>query len=184
MTAEDYVGTSALHDRGWTEAAIKRFLGDADKRVPNPVYKSAAPRRGLLDSAARADQAEASAEWKEWRRAADKRSARSTAAADAKRADLLAEVDALNIRVPVMDLTALARAAVRHRNDRDADRADVRGEISFAATADSTDQATLDRWMVNYLRHRHTSYDADLSQLTGGSAAWKRRRLSGAVSMT
>lgn len=164
-TGGDYIGTPALRDRGWTEAAIKRFLGEPDKRIPNPVYRSAAPAR--LYSTARAAQAEAASEWQQWRRAADQRSARSTAVASAKRAALLAEVDALDIRVPVVSLDVLAAQSVRHRNARDAERAWDRGEVPFSADASTVGQETLDRWMVNYLRHHHTSYDADLSQLYG-----------------
>lgn len=166
MTASgDYIGTTALRERGWTEAAIKRFLGEPDKRVPNPMYKSAAPAR--LYRADRASLAEASDEWKAWRQVAGKRSARSKAIASAKRAELLREVDALHISVPVMDPGDLARKAVRHRNTHAANWAADRGDISFDADVSTADQVTLDRWTVNYLRHRHTSYDDDLSGMYG-----------------
>jgi hypothetical protein len=159
------IGTRALRERGWTEAAIKRFLGDADELRPNPVYRSAAPAR--LYDITRAAEAEASPGWQEWRTGAAKRSVRSSAAAETRRAALRAEIAALDIRAPLMDLGDLAERAVRHRNIRDADRAWDRGWEPDPADAGSVDQATLDRWMVNTLRHRHMSYDADLDALYG-----------------
>jgi hypothetical protein len=166
VAADGLIGTSALRERGWTETAIKRFLGDADQLRPNPVYRSAAPAR-LYDSA-RVGEAEASPGWQEWRTGAAKRSARSSAAAETRRAALRAEIAALDIRVPLMDLDDLAERAVRHRNIRDADRAWDRGwDDPEPAEAGSVDQATLDRWCVNYLRHRQMSYDADLDALYG-----------------
>ena len=160
---DDCIGTRVLAERGWTEAAIRRFLGDPDRRAPNPVYRSAAPAR--LYSLSRAIAAEATSEWREWRLVADQRSARGKAVAEAKRAQLLAEVAALDIRVPVMDFDTLAAAAVEHRNARDADRAWDRGWDPDPAETGSVDEGTLRRWAVNYLRHVHTSYDADLSDL-------------------
>ena len=164
--ADDYAGTRVLAERGWTEAAIKRFLGEPDRRVPNPVYRSAAPAR--LYAIARVEAAEDTTEWRAWRLAADGRSARGKTAAETRRAQTITEVAALDIRVPVMDLGRLAVLAVEHRNVRDADRAWDRGwDDSDPAEVDGVDQGTLHRWMVNYLRHRQTSYDADLSGLYG-----------------
>jgi hypothetical protein len=160
---DDCTGTGTLAKRGWTEAAIRKFLGDPDRLAPNPVYRSAAPMR--LYSLSRAAAAEATEEWQEWRRRADGRSARSRAAADGKRAALLAEVAALDIRVPVMDFVALTVLAVAHRNIRDADRAEERGWDAFPAEAGNVGQGTLHRWVVNYLRHQMTSYDASLCAL-------------------
>ena len=30
---------------GWTDAAVKRFLGDVDETQPNPIYQSGAAMR-------------------------------------------------------------------------------------------------------------------------------------------
>lgn len=160
---DDCTGTRTLTGRGWTEAAIRRFLGEPDRLAPNPVYRSAAPAR--LYSLSRVIAAEAAAEWQEWRRSADRRSARGKEAAAAKRAALLAEVAAMDIRVPVMNLDDLAARAVEHRNIRDAGRAWDRGWDAEPAEAASVGEGTLHRWMVNYLRHAETTYDADLSGL-------------------
>ncbi|MEV0897799.1 hypothetical protein [Actinoplanes sp. NPDC049802] len=160
---DDCVSTGKLAERGWTPAAIRRFLGDPDRTAPNPMYRSAAPMR--LFSLARAVAAENTEQWQQWRAKAVERSARGKAVAETKRAALLAEVAALNIRVPVMHPETLAERAVEHRNRVNREWAESRGYDVDPADLDGVDQATLRRWMVNYLRHARTIYDAALSDL-------------------
>lgn len=181
---DDCVTTGVLTERGWTPAAIRRFLGDPDRTAPNPVYRSAAPMR--LFSLGRAAAVEGTEQWQQWREKAVVRSARSKAIAQAKRAALMAEVAALNIRVPVLNIDALAELAVKHRNRVNREWAETRGYDPDPATADSVDAATLHRWMVNYLRHGRTNYDAALNDLyarVGRDAATEaiRDRVYGAI---
>jgi hypothetical protein len=80
---DDCVSTGVLTDRGWTPAAVRRLLGDPDRTVPDPVYRSAAPMR--LFSPARVAAAQNTEQWRQRRERAEQRSARSKAVADAKR---------------------------------------------------------------------------------------------------
>ncbi|BCY10419.1 hypothetical protein [Actinoplanes sp. L3-i22] len=150
---DDCVSGSALAERGWTVAAIRRFLGEPDRTVPHPVLRSAGPTR--LFSLARVIAAEQSEQWRRWRARAVQRTARGKALADAGRAALLAEIAALDIRVPVLPAAALAEAAIAHRDRLEAEPVAV-GEV---------DEATLRRWTVDYLRHRTTVQDATLDRL-------------------
>lgn len=160
---DDLVGTRALKERGWTEAAIRRFLGEADKLVPNPAYRSAAPARLYrLDRVTAAEETDA---WRTWRAKAIERSERSRKVADRRRIDLLAEVARIPVQIPILNWKHLAMTAVEHRNIRDADRAWDRDWEPDPADVNSVDDATLHRWCVNYLRHQHTSYDGDLNDL-------------------
>jgi hypothetical protein len=157
---DGWVSSSALAERGWTLAAIRRFLGEPDRTVPNPVFRSAGPMR--MFRLARVVAAEQTEQWRRWRERAVQRSARGRAAADAKRAALLAEIAALDIRVPVIPAAALAELAVAHRNRLEQER---RGHCADPAAVGETDEATLRRWMVTFLRHRTTVYDATLDSL-------------------
>lgn len=156
----DWVTAGGLAERGWTAAAIRRFLGEPDRTVPNPVVRSAAPVR--LFSTERVEAAERTEQWQHWREKSVQRSARGRAVADAKRAALLAEIAALDIRVPVMPVEALARLAVAHRNRVAREQ---HGYDADPATVEEADTATLRRWMVNFLRHETTVYDATLDRL-------------------
>jgi len=97
---DDCVSTGVLAERGWTPAAIRRFLGDPDRTATNPRYRSAAPMR--LFSLARAVAAENTDQWQQWRAKAVERSARGKAVAETKRAALLTPIAALNIQVPAI----------------------------------------------------------------------------------
>ncbi|AEV85252.1 hypothetical protein ACWT_4232 [Actinoplanes sp. SE50] len=134
---DDYLSGSALAERGWTPAAIRRFLGAPDRTSPRPGF-----------CRERVVAAEQSEPWRRWRAGAVRRSARGRAVVDARRAALLAQVAALDIRVPVLASAALAELAVAHRH---------RGY-----RVDEVDRTTLRRWMVDYLRQQATLYDAAL----------------------
>lgn len=161
------VGTLALKGRGWTEAGIKRFLGEPDKRVQNPRYKSSPPAR--LYALARVEACEATDEWQAWRAKAEVRSTIGRKAAQARKAALLAEVKQRPILVPVYPMDVLARMAVTHRNQIQAEYADRRGDWGDydPATVESASPDALQRWCVNALRHACTNYDADLDGLYG-----------------
>jgi hypothetical protein len=91
--------------------------------------------------------------------------ARGKAVAETKRNALLAEVAALNIRIPVIHPEALTELAVTHRNTVNREWADRRAYDPDPAAVDGVDQATVRCWMVNYLRHARTICDAALSHL-------------------
>ncbi|WP_436533910.1 hypothetical protein [Actinoplanes sp. HUAS TT8] len=154
------MSSRVLAERGWTAAAVRRFLGEPDRTVPNPVFRSAGPMR--LFRLERVTAAERTEQWQRWRERSIQRSARCRAVAETKRAALLAEIAALDIRVPIIPVASLAARAVDHRNRLDRER---HGFGADPATVEDTDEATLRRWMVNYLRHRTTVYDATLDRL-------------------
>ncbi|MEC4818601.1 MAG: hypothetical protein SAK29_35810 [Scytonema sp. PMC 1069.18] len=80
MSAEFITKTDLKIIRGWTDAAIKKFLGDEDKNARNLKYRNASPVcLYLID---RVKQAESSEEFQQWRQRSEKRreSARKAAA--------------------------------------------------------------------------------------------------------
>jgi hypothetical protein len=143
------VSEGALAERGWTAAAVRRFLGEPDRMYPARLFN--------LDRVVAAEETE---QWRRWRERSVQRSARGKAIADAKRAALLAEVAALDIRVPVISAESLAARSVAHRNRLDQD--------GSPTAVDEVDAATLRRWMVNYLRHQTTVCDPALDSRYAG----------------
>ncbi|GIF02541.1 hypothetical protein [Actinoplanes siamensis] len=149
---DDCLSTGMLAQRGWTAAAIRRFLGEPDRTSPNPVFRSAPPMR--MFRLARVVEAEGTESWQRWRERFVQRSHRARTAAETRRAELLAEIAALDIRVPALPAATLARLTVAHRNKLAQGRPPV--------TVEEVDAATLRRWMVTYLRHVTTIEDAAL----------------------
>lgn len=110
------VTTSTLKERqGWTDAAIKKFLGEPDELRENPRYRSAAPMK--LFRIGRIEDVERTPEWAEW----DERSTRRSRAASA----------AIERRQEI------ANAALKH--DLDAFLAGM--EVSFRAPDDLTEES-------------------------------------------
>jgi hypothetical protein len=153
------------HERGWTPAAVRRFLDPPDAMARNPVFRSAAPMR--LYDLGRVVAVEASQEWQSWQAGSEARRAAAQAGAQRRRDATVAVVAAVEIRLPELERAGLERRAVAHRNRRAAERAERRGDWDDYAppTVGDAVPAALARWCVNYLRHQGTCYDATLAGL-------------------
>src|SRR5690606_27438593 len=64
LNMSELIASDWLKARNWTEAAIKRFLGEPDDTKPNPHYKSGPPMRLWLKE--RAEAVEQTEEFKAW----------------------------------------------------------------------------------------------------------------------
>jgi hypothetical protein len=75
LNKRELMGPGTLSDRNpaWTPAALKRFLGEPDKLVRNPVYRNAPRMRMFLTS--RIEEVEGTDEWKAWEDGYRRRSA-------------------------------------------------------------------------------------------------------------
>ena len=62
------------------------------------------------------------------------------------------------------DIDILRELALEHRNNRYS-----RGKEHLRTTMQATDTQTLDRWCVNFLRHRHTLYDRRTNRVGRGT---------------
>ncbi|MDV9178168.1 hypothetical protein R6V09_49615, partial [Streptomyces sp. W16] len=106
------------------------------------------------------------------------------AAARRRRREVLARIAAEPIDVPRLAPHRLAGLAIEHHKERG--RGYERwGPSPDPGTVESTDPAVLDRWKVEYLRHRLARYDELLNGLgSAGRAAAEellRRRLDAAI---
>jgi hypothetical protein len=159
----DYVSTAGLQARGWTATLMRRFLGEPDRTVDNPHYKSAAPMR--LYWLARVVEAEASPGFAAASARARRRQAAAVVAVETKRESMRRHVDALRVTVPILQRDELYRRACEHYNERQATRRDP-WEYDEADPGRS-DQGFLHRISVNYLRHELTMYEHELDRLYG-----------------
>lgn len=179
MEKVERVTLSTLKQRGWTAGAVKQFLGEPDALAPNPNYRTG-PKMRLYDLL-RVEAAESGEPWQTWREAArsrrEKASARQSERMNNARVNLIAELDAVEIRIPRLPKDELWRVAVDNRNAQSECHAAERGHFdSRSATVSAADPAALKRWAVNYLRHVETDYDWLLDGVTGRVGAAEARR--------
>lgn len=66
-------GSLAERSSAWTPAAIKKFLGDPDKEIRNPVFRNGPKMR--MYATERVEEIEASDEWAAWEDSYKRRSA-------------------------------------------------------------------------------------------------------------
>jgi hypothetical protein len=177
-----HLSAAGLRARGWTAGMIRRLLGGPDLRRPNPFFRTAPPTR--LYGVERVEAAERSEEFRALSAVAARRSAAVKEAALRRRREVLARIAAEPIEVPVLAPKRLTALAAEYR-----DRVDGRGPGPSGAGPDAarTSDRDLDRWKVDYLRHRLTRYDGILDELSGrtGRAAAEellRRRVYAAIS--
>lgn len=181
-----HLSAAGLRARGWTPGMVRQLLGEPDLLRTNPHFKSAPQTR--LYAVERIEAAERSDEFRAVSAAAAKRSTAAKAAAQRRRREVVARIAAEPIDVPRLASRRLAMLAVGHRNRRDEERAYERwAHVPDPATVENADPSALERWKVNYLRHRLTRYDELLDGLygsTGRAAAEEllRRRVYTAIS--
>ncbi len=152
-----FLNTAELKRRGWRDAMIRDLLGEADaarrrRRRTTPPQK--------LYLRARVHEVEAQAGFKAALAQAEAglgvRRQAALSAADIKRQALLRQVSGINVSVPLYALDHIRQAAVGHWQGRNP-----------GCDAAGANEATVQRWMVNYIRHRCTCYDGQLRELRG-----------------
>ncbi|WP_328441181.1 hypothetical protein OHA71_37800 [Streptomyces sp. NBC_00444] len=180
-----HISAAGLRARGWTPGMVRRLLGEPDLLRVNPHFRAAPQIRLYLVE--RVESAERSEEFRAVAAAAARRSASAKVATQRRRQEMLARIAAEPVDVPRLAERKLAAMAVDHHNCQDGQRNYERwGQSADPPTADGTGPPDLDRWKVDYLRHRLTRYDELLSGLHGstGRAAAEdllRRRVYTAI---
>ncbi|MDQ1030130.1 hypothetical protein QF035_007712 [Streptomyces umbrinus] len=202
--ARTHVSAAGLRARGWTDGIVRRLLGEPDRLSAHPRFRSAPWTR--MYRVERVEAAEQSAEFRSGAAFAARRSGavrkavgrRGREAVARRRREVLARILAEPIDVPRMDTGELAQRAVEHRARQEAGAtAGMAGTAGTAGTAEAlgipstlspprTDRALLDRWKVDYLRHRLSPYDELLEGLSsregrGRAAALLRQRIHAAI---
>jgi hypothetical protein len=153
-----------LKERGWTEALIKKFLGEPDVLKTNPRYKSAAPMR--LYNTDRVEECEQSQDWQEAATRAQSRSKRGKEVAQRRAAELLKAIETLPITVQRLPLDTLLMEAIEAYNNFHSILLIERGH-DYEPASKQSDPAFLERITVNYIRHHLTEYDSHLEEVAG-----------------
>lgn len=169
MAGQDYLTKAAIKkERGWTDTAIKKFLGDPDKLGSNP-YSSKTPSHLYLLS--RVKKAERTKQFKEWKAASVKRRASARKAAHTRKEKTLAKVRSrlgeiqLHPRARGLSTKKLRKLAVASYEDLELER-----NWDEPRTVDSdAPQEFIQRIEVNFLRHEATMYDAELEEYAGST---------------
>ncbi|GHH02878.1 hypothetical protein [Streptomyces lanatus] len=164
-----HLSAAGLRARGWTPAMVRQLLGEPDLLRSHPHFHSAPQTR--LYSIERVEAAEQSEEFRAASAVAARRSAAARAAALRRRREVLTRIAALPLQVPRLAPGTLAAQAVRHRNRREEERRSWRGShggrpaaVTGAATVEGAAADVLDRWKVDYLRHRVTRDEGSLDE--------------------
>ena len=147
-----------LKKRGWTEAMIRDLLGDPDKREKMPYRKH--PLR--LWCWERVRDAEASEGFERRRSVAERRSSKAKKTAQRKRSEMAMRAERVHIKVDWPEsLDEARRLAVADKQHwyNITDR--------WYLDASSAPAETIDRWVLNYVRHRRTHYDGMLWEARG-----------------
>ncbi len=172
-----YLWKAALKARGWTDGAIKNFLGDPDATRPNPYSKSKPPM--LLWEISRVEAAEQTNAFQRWqtetqarRKAASTRMLQIMETKREQTIELFSSAIRRSVQVALQDYNC------RHDLEQDAisswatHREDLRWERGdFTAirvpSPREVDPGTLRRWICNHVRHRLTNYEYLLSTSKG-----------------
>ncbi len=151
-----FITKSTVLDRGWTQGAIEKWLGEPDKYAPNP-YSRRKPPMNLFEKA-RVLKAEQRPDFLAWMAksqiARSKISAKMLEKHQEKRDALLKFLDSVTIPVAEMAIPRLEARAKAHFD-----------ELKWARNWDYDSDTTLERKCVNYLRHRCSPYDAKLQEM-------------------
>lgn len=164
---DKWVCMTTIKRRGFTQKLIDELLPEP-LVVPNPNGSKFAPMKLWKET-----DAKKAMESDLFKAVQTKREARKAAAQKAvqtKTDKLLAEVEEqlANVKVAVIDLKELEKKTIEAQQDwYDYQKGKhwYRGDYDYFASVDGVDDETLERWMVNYIRHELTSYDYRLDEL-------------------
>lgn len=153
---DKYYMKSQVLSRKWTEGMIKKLLGDPDKLKDNPHGRRAAPMKLFLVS--RVEAAEKTQQFADALEAANKRRKAISGSIAKKRNNTIQDARNCSINVVKKSRKQVLEAAIESYNC-------YNFGIKYADP--NSDRSFLDRITVNYIRHRLTEYDFELSETYG-----------------
>ncbi len=166
-----FINLTELKERGWKNAAIKKFLGEPDKTKPNPKSQKAAPTK--LYNFKRVKQAESSEAFINWRIKSGikrlKRKIQTLEPPEVERRKLLDWVVSLPINIiSTYEYPQLVKIACNHYNGRKQELVLVglKEDLTPDELASPESKPNfLYRIICNYLSHEKTSYEYEFTKI-------------------
>ena len=159
-TAREKVALCELKDMGWTDSLVKDFLPPPELKT-NPHYKKAAPMKlwnlEQVHSVMETDAFKTALEKVEKRRTATRKGIKKQIDAITETALKMAE----SATIKIVNESALRENTLREK----ALWYDLHEK--YESDVYSADDLTKERWIVNYIRHRLTVYDACVGSFFG-----------------
>lgn len=167
QSTEKMIAQTTIIEMGWTKTLIAKFLPEPTLK-PNPYYKKAAPMKLWRES----DVMEImeTPEFIEAMEKAEKRKAAAGKAVQTKVNILAQEMERVtaSLDVKIVPEESLVNRAISTKNLWKQEKANIHNDLFYCPiTASDVDKATLDRWVVNYIRHHLVKYDKALGRMDG-----------------
>lgn len=157
MSEIKYITQSTVLQRGWTKSLIDKYL-PAPKEVRNPHYRCAAPMKlwELLD----VENAEKREDFNSDLARIRQRKNNSAKAVETKKRKLKEAMEeaAKNAYVILLDDKELRKEAI----DQQQYWYDLHFDWRHERSTEWADEETIQRWVVNYIRHNLVNYDSML----------------------
>lgn len=166
---KELINQTTVIEMGFTKTMIKKLL-PAPIEKPNPHNKAAPIKLFEKDTVEKVMQTE---EYKAEYEKAQKRKTAASKAVKTKEETLLQEMSEIvkSIKIKVIPEERLITRAIA---DYNAHQQEKSGELYFTKVkAEDLTEETLNRLIVNYIRHKLTTYDRNLLNLNGRTGKQK-----------
>lgn len=164
INRDDFYNKTQLKERDWTETLIKKYLKD-ETIYEFPGKYRCQPQKCYLKSVV--EKIEELETFKQDLEKAQKRSARMLEVAETKREKNIKDLKnhLQSIKIKDLDDQKLIKQTMQAKKNWYSYTEQYEYE---SVSADSVDKDTLERWIVNYIRHNLTSYDKYLEKVIKG----------------
>ena len=164
MEKAKMITQSSVLEMGFTKSMIEKLLPEPTLKA-NPHYKCASPMK-LWDEAVVIAVMD-SDEYKKMLEARDKRKSSAEKAVNTKRvkAEMILDSVLNSITITRIDMEQLREETLKAKQEWY--EAHTRWDDEYFRDAYDADNDTVERWMVNYIRHNLCTYESGLSAIYG-----------------
>lgn len=155
---------SKIKERGWSEAMVRKFLGDPDGQKKNPFYQKAAPMKVYLKE--RVIAAEQTPDFIAAQQKLVGKKIAADKAVQTKKERAISFATSIKITIPVMPWEDVLKNAINSYNNFHSDLYFHRG-YDFTPADTNSDPDFLARICTNYIRHECTNYEHQIHKMFG-----------------